>query len=217
MANAEIRETLALVGDLRDLAKEARLGETEKEVAAKERLLRIASQIADSLERFEGGLAGVPAEAAGKKDLESTQVRLTALGRVTAEVGYRLNNFLALASTRLELMDISLRSGDKEKALANSALARDYLHQVEALALRLTDFSVQPVQTMRTGLNRIVRNTVSFARLLAPYENIEFETDLAGDLPVAFIDPPRWHQLLLSLFANAADAIGRRKGEGGRI
>ncbi|MBM3321467.1 MAG: hypothetical protein FJY73_12400 [Candidatus Eisenbacteria bacterium] len=216
MARSEIRETLALVGDLRELATQGKLGETEREVATKQRLLKIAAEISACLARFEERQAPAAARAVNA-DPETREIRLTALGRVTAEVGYQLNNLLALASTRLELIDISLRAGDREKALANSALAREYLRQVEVLALRLTDFSEQPVQSMRSDLNRIVRNTVSFVRLLAPYENIEFETNLGGDLPAVFLDPPRWHQLLLSLFANAADAVGRRKGEGGRI
>jgi signal transduction histidine kinase len=216
MAEADIRETLALVGDLRDLAKETKLGETEKEVAAKRRLLRIASEISDCLTRLEERLRYAPADS-HSREREARRNRLIVLGRVTAEVGYQLNNFLALASTRLELMEIALQSGDKEKALANTRLARDYLRQVEALSVRLTDFSEEPAQALRGDLNGIVRNTVSFARLLASYENIDFELDLAGGLPPVFVDPSQWQQLLISLIANAADAVGRRKGEGGRI
>ncbi|RPJ46451.1 MAG: hypothetical protein EHM19_04175, partial [Candidatus Latescibacterota bacterium] len=148
---------------------------------------------------------------------DPTRSRLVALGRVTAEVGYQLNNLLALASTRIDLVEIALRAEDEAKAIQNSRLAREYLKQVEALAVRLMDLSEQPAQTMRGDLNGIVRNTVSFARLLSAYEHIDFELDLTAELPPVLVDPARWQQLLLSLFANAAEAVGRRKGEGGRI
>lgn len=214
MSHTDIVEALALVGDLRILARDADLGVPEKEVEARRRLLAITDEISRRLAELEG-----PAEggATDGDDRRIEEKRLAALGRVTAEVGYQINNLLALLATRMELADLCLREGDSKRALSNFCLARDYLHQVETLSVRLMDFSGAPARPLRSDLNEIVRATVDFVRLLDPYENIEFETELAGDLPQVIVDPARWQQLLLSLIANAADAVGRRKGEGGRI
>jgi signal transduction histidine kinase len=218
MARSHVRDTHALVDDLRELAREASLGGSEGEAEAKRRLQLLATEISDCLARLESRLAASPSPAPSAPDpLDGKRDRLVALGRVTAEVGYQLNNLLALASTRLELMEIALRQEETGKAVANSGLAREYLRQAEALAVRLMDLSEQPAEKLRGDLNAIVRNTVTFVRLLAAYENIDFELDLSGNLPAVLVDPARWQQLLLSLIANAADAVGRRKGEGGRI
>ena len=143
--------------------------------------------------------------------------RLAALGKVAAEVGYRMNNLLAVLGTRLELADLCIQNNDRERALSNSQIARESLQKIETLAVRLVDFSGHPSQPIRGDLNSVVQATVSFARLLGPYENIDFDIDLAPDLYPVSIDPARWQQLLLSLFANSAEAVGRRKGEGGHI
>jgi signal transduction histidine kinase len=216
MAQSEIRETLARVGDLRDLVRDANLGNGGKDVEAQKRLLRIVSEISDFLGRLEHRLEAEGAPRCAP-EREATRGRLVALGRITAEVGSQLNGLLASAATRLDLVEISLQGGDEEKALANTSLTREYLREVEALAMRLVDCSERPPQEARSDLNAIVRGAVSFARLLTAYENIELETDLAANLAPVRIDPPRWQQLLLSLVANAADAVGRRRGEGGRI
>lgn len=214
MSNIEIEETLALVGDLRDLAREAEPGETEAEAAARLRLLEISKEISERLSHLGDRLTGEEGDAV---DSISEGRRFEALGRLTAEVGHRLNNLLAALATRMELVDLCLREGDRERVISNFDLARNYLRQVETIAVRMIDFSGQPVSPTRSDLNEIVRGTVSFTRLLGPYENIEFVIELAPDLAPVTIEPARWQQLLLSLISNGADAIGRRKGEGGRI
>lgn len=216
MSHTEIAETLALVGDLRDLARAEEPGATQREIEARRRLLEIADGISRRLSELANRLPGEGA-APEPADQAMEENRLAALGRVTAEVGHQINNLLAVLGTRMELTDLCLREGDRERALSNFRLAREYLHQVETMAVRLMDFSSRPARPLRSELNEIVRSTVGFARLLSPYENIDFETDLAGDLPPVVIDPARWQQLLLSLIANAADAVGRRRGEGGRV
>ncbi|MFH1680033.1 MAG: ATP-binding protein, partial [Candidatus Eisenbacteria bacterium] len=214
MNHTDITEALALVGNLRNIARDGDLGVPKKETEARRRLLAITDEISRRLSELDR-----PSEdgAAAEGDRGVEEKRLAALGRVTAEVGHQINNLLALLATRMDLADLCLQEGDAERALSNFRLARDYLHQVETMAVRLMDFSGVPARALRSDMNEIVRATVGFARLLDPYENIDFETELAGDLPPVIVDPARWQQLLLSLIANAADAVGRRKGEGGRI
>ncbi|MFH1278881.1 MAG: ATP-binding protein [Candidatus Eisenbacteria bacterium] len=214
MSHTDIMEALALVGNLRNLAQEVDLGVPEKEVEARRRLLAITDEISRRLAELDRPSSGESPEGDDRRIEEG---RLAALGRVTAEVGHQMNNLLAILATRMELADLCLQEGDSERALSNFRLARDYLHQVETLAVRLMNFSGAPARPQRSDLNEIVRATIGFARLLDSYENIDFETELAGDIPQLIVDPARWQQLLLSLIANAADAVGRRKGEGGRI
>ncbi len=216
MSDTEIRETIALVESLREIAGEREWDRKAEEVAGKGRLLQVAAEIAERLARLERRLESAYAEPEKRAAGEET-ARLVALGRVTAEVGLKINDLLAILATRLDLYEICLKSGEEERARSNLQLVREYLQKVETFAVRLLDFSGQPSRPLPTHLNRIVESTVSFARLLRAYENIEFDADLAVDLPSLTIDPARWQQLLLSLLANAADAVGRRKGEGGRI
>ncbi|MBN1825657.1 MAG: hypothetical protein JW958_05260 [Candidatus Eisenbacteria bacterium] len=212
MSQANIEETLALVGSLRDLA-EGRAPATGGDESQRRRLLRIVEEISDRLSHLEEPSDGEAEEGGAETNLAC----LAALGKTAGDVGYRLNNLLAVLATRLEIAELCARGGEGEKVLSNLGLARDYLGKIETLAVRLIDFTGHPSRPLRSDLNEIVEATVAFARLLGPYENIEFDLDLAADLAPISLDPARWQQLLLSLFDNAADAVGRRKGEGGRI
>ena len=211
MTHADIEETLALVGSLRDFAEgsSSHAGEEDQ----KRRLLGIVEEISDRLSRLEAGAA----DRSDSDGADAQLIRLAALGKTAGDVGYRINNLLAVLATRLEIAELCARGEDKEKVLSNLRLAREYLGKIETLGVRLIDFTGHPNRPLRSDLNEIVEATVAFARLLGPYENIEFEIDLAPDLAPVSVDPARWQQLLLSLFDNAADAVGRRKGEGGRI
>lgn len=211
MTQADIEETRALVGSLRDIAEER---SAAAEGDQNRRLLRIVEEISDRLGRLGEEREE---EAVDPGGAEARLIRLAALGRTAGEVGYRMNNLLAVLATRLQIAELCARGGEEEKVLANLARAREYIGGVETLAVRLIEFSGHPSRPLRGDLNEIVEATVAFARLLGPYENIEWELDLAPDLAPVSIDPARWQQLLLSLFDNSADAVGRRKGEGGRI
>lgn len=214
MSNTAIEETLALVGTLRDIAEEQGFEKVENSLESKGRFIEIVTEITERIAGMENLVGG---EEEREKEKNAETAAFAALGKAAAEVGYRMNNLLALLATRMELAEICAKSGDLKKSLSNLGLAREYLTRVETMAVRLIDCTGHPSQPLRSDISEVVQATVSFTRLLSAYENIEFDVDLATDLPPLSIDVARWQQLVLSLLANAADAVGHRKGEGGRI
>jgi signal transduction histidine kinase len=211
MTRSGMDETRALLENLNDLVSGGGTARAEEDLEAKARLLGITAELSKRLVDLESRLRESPPGDG------SHAVRLTSLGRATAEVGYRINNLLSVIGARIDVAEMCLGGDDPDKALRNIRMAKEQCRQVQTMAVALIDFSGEREHRFRSDLNELIRGTVSFARLLSHYENIEFDLNLAADLAPLSLDPARWQQLLLSLFANAADAEGKRKGEGGRI
>ncbi len=211
MTKTDINGTRNLLESLQSIVSGSEHDRAEEDLKAKANLLQITAELSRRLIDLEAQLRESPVN-------ESTPaVRLTALGRATAEVGYQINNLLSVIGGRIDVAEMCLESGDSDKALRNIRMAREQCGKVQTMAVALIDFSGEREHRYRSDLNELIRGTVSFSRLLSHYENIEFDLVLGSDLAPLSIDPARWQQLLLSLFANAADAVGKRKGEGGRV
>ncbi len=211
MAHSEIDTTRSLLHDLQVIVRGDSIAAAEKDVQTKRKLLSVASELSERLENLGNRLRRSPSPEA------VPTARLTALGRATAEVGYRINNLLSVLTARIEVTEVCLDTGDAARAMRNVRIAQEQCRQLQTLAVALIDLSGEREHRFRSDLNELIRGTVHFVRLLGPYENIEFDLSLAADLAPLSLDPARWQQLLLSLFSNAADAVGKRRGEGGRI
>lgn len=211
MTKSDMSETRNLLDNLQSIVSGEGESRAEEDLKAKAKLLQITAELSRRLIDLESRLRESPSGE------QSPAVRLTALGRATAEVGYQINNLLSVIGARIDVAEMCLESSDHKKALRNIRMAREQCGKVQTMAVALMDFSGEREHRYRSDLNELIRGTVSFARLLSHYENIEFDLNLGADLAPLSVDPARWQQLLLSLFANAADAVGKRKGEGGRV
>ncbi len=214
MGISYLEETRSLLGALEAIAEPSGDSPSESELETKARILEVSAEISHRLVQIEDGLKERQRERASSIENSST---LTALGRVSAEVGYKIHNLLGVLGARLDISEMCVRNGDSPKALTNLRIAKDQFQKVQTLAVSLINFSESPKKNYRSDLNELIRGVTSFARMLSQYENIDFDLDLSRDLAQVSLDPVRWQQLLLSLLSNAADAVGRRKGEGGRV
>lgn len=132
--------------------------------------------------------------------------RLAAVGKLAAGVAHELNNPLTGILTFAE--DLF------EDAAADDPLRADYEMIVnETLRCRrivqdLLDFSRQKApQGQRTQLNPVVRRTLTMIERQASFHNIQFQVELADDLPDVEIDPSQIQQAILNLIINARDAM----------
>lgn len=210
MSLPEVEKTRSLIHSIQSVVESEGQVPTVQEVREKERLLALTGELSESLARIEAKL-----EASSPPEEEAH--RLVALGRAAAEVGLQIQNLLSQTGARLEVAELCFQGGDTTKGLQNLQHAREQFHKVTQLSVAMVDVAGKESHRLRSDLNELVRSTVSFAQLLSQYENIDFSLTLATDLKRVRVDPAKWQHMLLCLFSNAADAIGRRKGEGGSI
>ena len=79
------------------------------------------------------------------------------------------------------------------------------------------DFSTLKARKAECDINDLIRKTLAFIKPQNIFRNISFLTELKPNLPRLSVDSGQIQQVLYNLLNNAADAMGKRKGEGGSI
>lgn len=224
-------EVRRMAGSISSLAERLAAPPQDQELAPREQLVRLAGEITERLLEIEAqveALAHDRAEAnaravrwadraqALEAELGDAQ-RWTNLGKVAAEIGSEIKNALSIVAARCEVLKLATERGETDRLPANFAAVATEIERANRTLVELVDLSQARADRRPLDLNAIVRAAVEFTASLNRYENIQFVPHLEEGLPPVALDLGQFQQLLINLFANGADAMGRRKGEGGRI
>jgi two-component system, NtrC family, sensor kinase len=143
--------------------------------------------------------------------------RLTTAGRLAAGVAHELNNPLATIAGCAE----SLAARLKEQALADRPELADfsgYLALIEEEAFRCKDITGSLLQFVRepghrrspTDLNALVHKTIDLLSHQSRFADVQFATDLEGDLPLLVINEGQLRQVFLGIASNGLEAMDAR-------
>jgi signal transduction histidine kinase/CheY-like chemotaxis protein len=148
---------------------------------------------------------------------------MAAKGRASAEIGHELNNYLTLIMGNFELLNMSINKGE-EKHLDDLASPHKYinvigvnLEKTKKFVDGLLDFSPLKSEKAECDINELIEKTLLFVSPQNRFKNINFKKELKKTVQPVVIDPGQIQQVLYNLLNNAADATGKRIGEGGII
>jgi len=194
------------------------LGRLSTEIS--ERLIEIGQRVDEM--RAQSSAAEEHSRAAMERarDLEiklGESERWASLGKRAAEIGADIKNSLAIVNARCQILDLAASGGEIARLPASIQVIRAEVERAQENIVELVDLSRERARLVPRDMNAVVRATVDFAASLSRFENIQFVPHLEEGLPPAAVDVGQIQQLLVNLFANAADAMGRRRGEGGRV
>jgi signal transduction histidine kinase/CheY-like chemotaxis protein len=157
------------------------------------------------------------------QELQSLQEQMIGLekmatqGRISAEIGHELNNYLTVIMGNFQILDMKIKKGETgplEKQLESISAN---LEKIKTFAQGLLDFSTMKTKKVECDINELIRKTLTFVKPQNVFKNISFRTELKPNLPHLSVDSGQIQQVLYNLLNNAADAMGKRKGEGGNI
>ena len=132
--------------------------------------------------------------------------KLAMAGQMAAEIGHELNNYLAVVSGHNELL---LMQGDiGERAQRHAQAISDQLSKILRFTSGLMDFAVLRPRTEPTDINDLIGKLIQFIQGQSRFRRVTFEQQLSKELPRLKLDPGQIQQVLLNLYANAADAMG---------
>ena len=137
--------------------------------------------------------------------------KLAELGRMAAAIGHELNNYLNGISLRVDWIPQLLQRGEQERALSLIPEVKGYLTEIGRFARGLVEAGQTTPQVKECNLNGIIQKTISFLKPQNAFDGIEFTQKLDTRIPNVCVDTGQIEQVLINLFNNAAEAMG--KGE----
>ncbi len=163
------------------------------------------------------------------QELESLQEQMIGLesmaakGRASAEIGHELNNYLTIIMGNFQLLNMGIDKGAAKHPEGLTSLRR-YLNVIGANLGKtkefvdgLLDFSRLKSEKGRCDINELIEKTLLFVSPQSRFKNITFKRQLKEGIGPVVVDSGQIQQVLYNLLNNAADAMGKRTGEGGTI
>jgi len=157
------------------------------------------------------------------RELQNLQEQVISLekmatqGRISAEIGHELNNFLTVIMGNFELLRMKINQGQAGSVDQQMDGISANLEKIKIFAEGLLDFASMKAEKAECDINELIQKTIVFIKPQGIFRNISFEFRLEPDIPLLMVDAGQIQQVLYNLLKNAADAMGKRKGEGGTI
>ncbi len=157
------------------------------------------------------------------KELQNLQEQVIGLekmaiqGRISSEIGHELNNFLTVIMGNFELLRMKINQGQVVSLDQQLDGIWANLEKIRVFADGLLDFASLKAEKAECDINDLIRKTIVFIKPQGIFRNISFDFRLDPEIPLLMVDAGQIQQVLYNLLKNAADAMGKRKGEGGTI
>jgi signal transduction histidine kinase len=151
------------------------------------------------------------------QDLETAQEglvrseKLAGVGRLAAGVAHEIGNPLQIVMGYVELLNRRPDSDSRREILSRMDQEFKRIHDI---LQRLLEFARPiPEKMVSCDINTLVRDCASLIKGRKGFGNIEFEFQLAPDLPMMETEPEKIRQVLVNLIFNAADSIPESGGK----
>jgi len=157
------------------------------------------------------------------KELQNLQEQIIGMekmatqGRLSAEIGHELNNYLTVIMGNFQILNKKVERGELKSSDKSLDVISANLEKIRKFAQGLLDFSSLKARKSECDLNALIEKTIAFIKPQNVFKNISLITRLETQLPHPVADNGQLQQVLYNLLNNAADAMGKRKGEGGTI
>lgn len=142
---------------------------------------------------------------------------MAAKGRASAEIGHELNNYLTVIMGNFQLLSMSIDKGDLDSLGRYIEVIGANLEKTKKFVDGLLDFSSLKSERAECDINKLIEKTLLFVSPQNRFKNISFKKELKKKIEPAIVDSGQIQQVLYNLLNNAADAMGKRTGEGGTI
>ena len=143
--------------------------------------------------------------------------KMATQGRISAEIGHELNNYLTVIMGNFQILNMKIKKGEMQSLGKHLEPISTNLEKIKTFAEGLLDFSTMKAKKAECDINELIRKTLAFVKPQNVFKNITFLTELKPNLPRLSVDSGQIQQVLYNLLNNAADAMGKREGEGGNI
>jgi PAS domain S-box-containing protein len=149
------------------------------------------------------------------ENLLRIQDKMSSLGRVAAGIAHEIRNPLSGINIYLNtLRKLYYKDGSEEKVGQILDQLQSASRKIESVIRRVMDFtkSSEP-QLSLMDINGPIEEAINLSAVSLRKRNIRIEKNLAGNLPLCYLDAQLIEQVLLNLITNSAEAMKDDKQE----
>ncbi|MEE9556672.1 MAG: PAS domain S-box protein [Candidatus Adiutricales bacterium] len=158
------------------------------------------------------GICSISRDATEEYQLQKMLIeseKMAAVGKLAASVAHEINNPLTGILSFAEELKMDTMEKDKNNPIIHDydTIIREAVRCRE-IVLRLLDYArVEQSRRQSMNINTAIEHSIRLVSKQVLFQDVEFDIDLADDLPEVSCDPMQMQQVFLNLIINAGEAI----------
>ncbi len=145
-----------------------------------------------------------------------SQSKLVSMGEMAAGVAHEIFQPLSVIRGNLELMEMDLEGGEIKNSewLGIFPVLYRNIDKIQTIVDHLKVFGRNSEnQKMETAITYVLENVLFVWKQKFEQDGIRVIKEFAEDLPILFLEKGETEQVLMNLFQNAHDSLGKKDGE----
>jgi signal transduction histidine kinase len=137
--------------------------------------------------------------------------KMVAIGQMASGIAHEIGNPLASLSSVAQYLSRKLRTHEEKE---NLLVIQYQVNRISNILKRMLSLSRPATGDYKwTDINQLVDNTLSLVGFDRRAKSINIKNITSPDLPMVWLNPQHFEQVLLNIFLNALDAMNAKGGE----
>ena len=131
--------------------------------------------------------------------------KMVAIGQMATGIAHEIGNPLASLSSVAQYLQRKTTDSDQTEMLTTMT---QHIERISTILKRMLSLSRPATSEYRwADVNTLIENTLSLVQFDRRAKSVQIKNDLNSDLPMVWLNPLHFEQVLLNLFLNALDAM----------
>jgi signal transduction histidine kinase len=131
--------------------------------------------------------------------------KMVAIGQMATGIAHEIGNPLASLSSVAQYLQRKATDSDQTEMLTTMT---QHIERISTILKRMLSLSRPATSEYRwADVNTLIENTLSLVQFDRRAKSVQIKNDLNSDLPMVWLNPLHFEQVLLNLFLNALDAM----------
>ncbi|HEW78678.1 MAG TPA: hypothetical protein ENH34_01745 [Phycisphaerales bacterium] len=136
---------------------------------------------------------------------------MVAIGQMATGIAHEIGNPLASLSSVAQYLGRKLNTHEEKEHIL---VIRHHVNRISSILKRMLSLSrPATVEYKWTDINELIDSTLSLVRFDRRMRSITIKNIASPDLPMVWLNPQHFEQVLLNIFINALDAMNAKHGE----
>lgn len=137
--------------------------------------------------------------------------KMVAIGQMATGIAHEIGNPLASLSSVIQYIARKSKGQGQEEQLD---LMKNQIERISVILRRMLSLSRPATSEYKwVDINTTIENTISLVRFDKRANNVKFENIENSDLPMVWLNPLHFEQVLLNIIINALDAMAAKETE----